>query len=362
MNPTRRAFTLLEALISTGMFAAVMLMVTQSLDSGTQLNDRVSRTIDLNNRANDVINQLSLQLRLAAAGDPDPVKKLPCMHLPGDYPANFTPSDPGGVTKVKAYYFTVSTGIAGSTGVAADSTHAAVLPWMPKYERYDRVLIYDYSQDPGRLIMRRFNDSDGSLAQETLLSDQVAANGFDLTRAGNVLSLSLTLRTVNRQREEIIYTAKAQTIFLRSTMSDSSGASPSTFTKEPVDTAGTANDTAKTQVTPSLLFGNLITLVEGNKKQISLLITAPIGERLNPASMVLEIADGSLVYKKVEEGATVAVTSCSLTRSTQPAVAQWPSPSGTYILSLTGTIAGPINVRVTAETVSGKSCTDYRNY
>jgi type II secretory pathway pseudopilin PulG len=352
MNPRNRAFTLLETIVATAMLGMVMLMVTQSLDSSTQLNDRTTRIADLNSHANDAINQLSLQLRLAAAGKPTAVPAVPTMQLPGPYPANFTPADPSGVSKVKAYYYTVSTGISGA---------AAATPWAPTYEPFQRVLIYDYSTDPGRLIMRRF-DSAGAIAQETLFSDQVAANGFDISRAGNTVALSLTLRTVNRLREDIIYTAKAQTIFLRSTLSDSSGASPTSFVDEPFDPDKTNDTYVKTQNSPSLLFGNMVTLVDTNKQQVSLLIAAPIGEKLSAKTLTIEIADASGAYKEVAEGATQAVSGCSVMRATQPPPAQWPSPNGTYILTLTGTITGPVNVRVSAQTESGKQCSDYRNY
>lgn len=172
----------------------------------------------------------------------------------------------------------------------------------------------------------------------------------------------MTLRTTNRLREDIIYTAKAQTIFLRSTMSESSGASPTTFHDEPFDPNQTNDTLVKTQSSPSLLFGNLVTVVGGSTKQISLLVAAPIGERLSAPGLLLEVADSSGVYRTVGEGATQTVTSCSVTRSTQPPQAQWPSPNGTYILTLTGTINGPINVRITSVTLSGKTCTDFRNY
>lgn len=367
MNPTRNAFTLLETIVATAMLAAVMLVVTQSLDSGTQLNDRVSRQIDLNSRANDVINQLSLQLRLAAAGNPSAVPAVPAMHLPGGYPANYTPMESAGVSQVKAYYYKVSTGIAGSTGAPAVGGAPATNPWMPIYEPYERVLIYDYSRNPGKLILRRFA-SDGTLAQETLLSDQVAPNGFNIERAGNTVALSLTLRTLSRHgTEEILYTAKAQTIFLRSTLSQSSGASPVSYVDEPVDPDQTNDYLVKTQKSPSLLFGNLVTLVDGGKRQISLLVAAPIGERLSPQSLRVEIgSDSGATHVVVAEGASQSISSSSgvvtVTRATQPPPAQWPSPNGTYILTLTGTIPGVVNVRITAETESGKICTDYRNY
>lgn len=354
MSPNRTAFTLLETMVAVGMLAVIMTMVTQSLDTSTQLNDRVTRTADLNGRANDVINQLSLQLRLAAAGNPTTGPAVLTMQLPGPYPANFTPSNPSGVSQVKAYYYTVSTGI--SDGLATP-------PWSPIYEPFQRVLIYDYSSDPGRLLLRRFT-STGTIAQETLLSDQVAANGFNITRAGNTVALSLTLRTVNRQKEDIIYTAKAQTIFLRATLSESSGASPSSFVDEPFDPYVTNDTWVKTQSSPSLLFGNLITLVDGGQRQISLLVAPAIGEQLSATSLLIEIADAtpSATYRTVAEGGTQSVTGCTVTRVTQPPPAQWPSPNGTYILTLTGSITGPVNVRVTATTVSGKSCTDFRNY
>lgn len=170
MNPIRSAFTILETMIATGMLAGVMLMVTQSLDSGTQLNDRVSRTSDLNGRANDVINQLALQLRLAGAGNPTTVPAVPSMNLNAGFPANYTPLNLAGVANVKSYTFQVSNGINGDTAIPASGGYAATPPWMPIYEHKGRVLIYDYSMDPGRLILRRYNN-DNSLAQETLLSD-----------------------------------------------------------------------------------------------------------------------------------------------------------------------------------------------
>lgn len=347
MNATHRGFTLIETIISTAILGAVMLMVTQSLDSGTKLNDRVSRTAELNGKANDAINVLALQLRVAAVGDSAHPNWQ--MLLPGPYLTSYTPMVAGS-SQVAVYYFTVSTGVSSAT-------------WTPTYEQNKRTLIYDYSTNPGKLLLRRYDAATGALAQETLLSDQVAENGFSLTRSGNILNMALTLRTITRAQEEIIYTAKAQTIFLRSTMSESSGASPSTFVDDPSITTPSQTTSialVRTQSNPSLLFGNLVTMLDSTNRQISLIVVAPIGESINASSMQVEIGVGS--YVTVAEGRTVTAAGCTVTRATQPSSTQWPSPSGTYILTLTGTITGAINVRVTATTNSGKSCTDFRNY
>ena len=97
MNTTHRGFTLIESIIATAILGAVMLMVTQSLDSGTKLNDRVSRTADLNGKANDAVNKLALQLRMAAVGDS--LHPNWRMLLPGPYLTSYVPMTPGQIPR-----------------------------------------------------------------------------------------------------------------------------------------------------------------------------------------------------------------------------------------------------------------------
>ena len=160
----RHAFTLLELIIAVTILGLVMVMVTTSLDSSTRFNDRFSRQTDINNRANDVLNKLAMQLRLAAAGS-TPATSL---ELPGAYPLGYTPADPKNAGNVKAYYFAVSTGLGGAP------------TWAEQYEPFKRMIIHDYSTTPGKLFLQK-RDSAGNLLPIETLSEDVAENGFDLT-------------------------------------------------------------------------------------------------------------------------------------------------------------------------------------
>jgi prepilin-type N-terminal cleavage/methylation domain-containing protein len=211
-------FTLIELMISITILSLVMMVVAMSLDSATKLTDRVSRQIDINNRANDVLNKLSLQLRMASAGS----IAATSLELPGAYPTGYTPRNSAKASSVKAYYFSVSTGLGGSP------------TWAEQYEPYKRMLVYDSSVYPGYLYLITRNSA-GIMESPLLLTPEVEENGFSLTRVGNTLQMNITLRSMTRTQESIVYTAQAQTIFLRSTLNQSSGSSSVTFVDDPDD-------------------------------------------------------------------------------------------------------------------------------
>ncbi len=187
-------FTLMELLISISIFSMITLVVGMSLQSGVLLNDRVMRQTDINNRANGVLNQLAMQLRMAKATSLD---------LSGSLPSDYTAVNPALAGNVKSYKFAMSSGLA-----LAD-------PWTEQYETRPRVIVHDFSVNPGRLTMIIYENN---LPISLLLTPEVDNNGFSLTRIGNTLRMSLTLRSDTRFGDQILYTAQAQTLFLRSTL------------------------------------------------------------------------------------------------------------------------------------------------
>jgi prepilin-type N-terminal cleavage/methylation domain-containing protein len=333
----RAAFTLMELMISISILSLIMLVVTMSLDSGTRLNDRVTRQSDINNRANDVLNKLAMQLRMASAG----ATAATSLELPGAYPIGFTPADPANAAKVKAYYFAVSTGLGGAP------------TWAEQYEPFKRMIIHDGSTSPGRLLLVT-RDNAGNLQSPLLLTPEVDDDGFSLTRIGNTLRMNLTLRSETRVGEDIIYTAQAQTLFLRSTLNESSGSSAVTFVDNPEDVGGVVAST--TDLSPSIMFGNLVTELTTSppQQQVSIIVTAPIGQRVDPASIKVFLGNADdTVSQEVAEGATVSVDSATVTRSTYPPASQWPSQNGTYSITLTGNIPSTVTLKATAASVDG---------
>ncbi len=321
----------MELLISLALLSTVMVIVTMSLDTSSRFNDRFSRQTDINNRANDVLNKLAMQLRMAAAGDPSAGSTIPTLDLPGPYLAGFE-KDPSKAPSVRAYYFAVSTGNSGAPS------------WTEGYEPYKRMIIHDYSVTPGRLLLQP-RDNLGNLGALQILTEDVAENGFSLTRVGNTLQMSLTLRSQTRVQEEIIYTALAQTLFLRSTLNQSSGNSVLTYVDNPEDADG--NPTSTTTSAPTVMFGNLVTIVNSTDRQIALFFTAPIGKKIDPRSIVVSLGfSDDPALSIVDEGATVTIGGTTVTRRTYPPVAQWPSRNGTYSVTLTGSI--PSNLTVNA--------------
>jgi prepilin-type N-terminal cleavage/methylation domain-containing protein len=348
-HPARLGFTLLELIISVAVLGTVMTIVTQSLDSGARLNDRVTRQTDINNRANDVVNKLSMQLRQASAGSTATMS----LELPGGYPTGYTPANPANYLNVKSYKFLAIVGVTSSPDLKT---------WTEQYEASKRVIIYDYSVDPGRLLIQ-VPDAAGVLRSPELLSDEVSANGFSLVRVGNTLQMSLNLRSKTRVNEDIVYTAQAQTLFLRSTLNASSGSSPVTYVDNPEDADGVAAGT--TTSAPSVMFGNLVTEVTKTppQQQMTLFITAPIGQKVDPRTIVLQLGDAAnLSPETVAEGATVSVGGATVTRTTYPGVASWPSRNGTYSITLTGTIPSTVTVTATAATQAGVSVTEVKRY
>lgn len=347
----RSAFTLLEIMIAMTILGLVMLMVTTSLDSSTRFNDRFSRQTDINNRANDVLNKLAMQLRMASAGS-TPATSL---ELPGAYPLGYTPANPAKSSNVRAYHFAVSTGLSGSP------------TWREQYEPFKRMIIHDFSVTPGKLLLQK-RDTAGALLPIEILSEDVAENGFNLTRVGNTLQMSVTLRSQTRVNEEIIYTALAQTLFLRSTLNESSGSSAVTYVDNPEDADG--NIAGTTTTAPSVMFGNLVTEQLTNsvlQQQVSLFITAPIGQRVDPASIVVTIGNSdNTVSSTVAEGATVSIPlsagSAIVTRATHPPAAQWPSRNGTYSVTLTGNIPSTVTITASAANADGVKAEESKRY
>jgi prepilin-type N-terminal cleavage/methylation domain-containing protein len=346
----RHAFTLLELMMSITILSMVMMLTTQSLDMGSKLNDRVTRQTDINNRANDVLNRLAMQLRMASAGN----STATSLELPGTYPVGFVADDPTRSNQVVAYKFAMSTGL------------ATTAPWREQYETFKREIIYDGSRNPGRLLLRTRNQTSGAWDQEQLLSNQVANNGFSLSRVGNTLQMSITLRTLTeRTNEEILYTAQAQTIFLRSTFNASSGASSVTYVDNPEDADG--NIAGATTTAPAVMFGNLVTeeTTSPPRQQISFFITAPIGQTINPNSISVSLGNNdNSVSSVVAEGATVTVAGVTMTRRTYPPSNQWPSRNGTYSVTLIGSIPANTTITVsgTAANASGVSASEVKRY
>lgn len=337
-NETKSGFTLMELMISISILSMIMMIVTMSLDSGTRLNDRVTRQTDINNRANGVLNKLALQLRMASAGN----TAATSLELPGAYPIGYAPVNPAKASNVKAYYFAMSTGIGGAP------------TWAEQYEPYKRIIIYDYSVNPGRLLLVA-RTATGAMESPLLLTPEVDEDGFSLTRIGNTLRMNLTLRSETRVGEDIIYTAQAQTLFLRSTLNESSGSSPISLFASPEDEPGGIS--SNTDLSPSVMFGNIVTELTTNpqQKQVSLFVTAPIGQKVDPKSIVVYLSPGDeSQIEKVEEGSTVTIgAGTTVTRATYPPPSQWPSQNGTYAITLTGNIPSNILLKVSAATVDG---------
>ncbi len=334
----RIGFTLIELMISITILSAVMMVVAMSLDSATQLTDRVTRQVDINNRANDVLNKLAMQLRMASAGN----TAATSLELPGAYPTGlYTPQNPALPSNVKAYYFAITTGLSGSP------------TWAEQYEPYKRILVYDYSVYPGYLSLITRNSA-GVAETPTLLTPEVEENGFNLTRVGNTLQMNITLRSMTRTQESIVYTAQAQTIFLRSTLNQSSGSSSVTFVDDPDDIGGIISST--TDAAPTIMFGNLVTEMTTSppQQQLSLFVTAPIGQKVYPQSIQVFLGNSdNIVSQVVAEGATVTVGTATVTRTTYPPNSQWPSQNGAYSITLTGSIPSTVTIQARATTTSG---------
>lgn len=342
----QQAFTLIELLISISLLSMVMVIVTMSLDTGNRFNDRFSRQTDINNRANDVLNKLAMQLRLAAAG----ATSATSLELPGAYPVGFTPQDPANAAKVTAYYFAISTGLGGAP------------TWAEEYEPFKRMIIHDSSVTPGRLLLQTRDDL-GNLEPIQTLSEEVAENGFSLTRVGNTLQMSLTLRSQTRVEEEIMYTALAQTLFLRSTLNESSGSSAVTYVDNPEDADG--NIAGATTGAPSVMFGNLVTEETTNpvRQQVSLFFTAPVGKKIDPKSIVVTLGNSdNTLSSVVDEGSTVTVGSATVTRATYPPADQWPSRNGTYSVTLTGDIPSTVTVTASVANTDGEQNEEAKRY
>jgi len=339
-STVRRGFTLMEVMISLCILSSVMVIVTMSLDSSTRLSDRITRQTDINNRANEVLNKLALQLRLAYGG----ADVTYSLELPGATPTDYTPLDPANPGNVRAYYFTPSTGLGDATN-----------NWAATYELRKRMIIYDYSVTPGHLLLATRNAA-GVLESPLLLSPQVDVNGFQLTRIGNTLSMNLTLRSETHRGEDIIYTAQAQTLFLRSTLQESSGNSSVSFVDDADLTGVTTTDRS-----PAIMFGNKVTVLSTGEDQVSLFITAPIGQKINPKTITVYMGNGDFTTSmEVAEGKTETVGSTTFTRTTYPPEAQWPSQNGTYAVTLTGNIDSTVMLKASAATTDGNA-TDSAN-
>ena len=330
-------FTLIELMISITILSSVMMVVAMSLDSATKLTDRVSRQVDINNRANDVLNKLAMQLRMASAGS----SAATSLELPGAYPTGiYMPKNLASAGNIKAYYFAVSTGLGGAP------------TWAEQYEPYKRILIYDYSVYPGHLYLITRNSAGGA-ESPLLLTPEVEENGFSLTRVGNTLQMNITLRSMTRTQESIIYTAQAQTIFLRSTLNQSSGSSAVTYVDDPADIGGIISST--TDAAPTIMFGNLVTEMTTSppQQQVSMFVSAPIGQLVRPQTIQIYLGNAdNTVSQLVADGATVTVGTATVTRTTYPPAAQWPSRNGTYSITLTGSIPSTVTIQAKAMTTA----------
>lgn len=344
------AFTLIELLISLGILGSVMVIVTMSLDTSSRFTDRFSRQTEINNKANSVLNKLAMQLRMAAAHGDD-ISAATALEIPGGYPVGFIPKNPSNAANVTAYKYAVSTGLGDKSQ-----------NFLSTFEPYKRAIIYDYSVLPGRLVLQTRDPNTGATIDD-ILTEEVAENGFSLNRIGNTLQMALTLRSQTRVEEEIIYTALAQTLFLRSTLNTSSGKAAMNNYTTNTDTEG--NNINDTSGAPNVMFGNLVTVLSTSELQMSAFISAPIGKKIDPKSIVVLCGEQNnpAAATVVDEGVTVKVISdVTGTRATFPPADQWPSRNGTYSVTLTFNKKAPVGVIVRASTTDGDTVESFKNY
>ncbi len=317
----RTAFSLLEVFIATAMLALIITMVSQSLDMGVRFRERVELQNDLNNRANDLLNKLSIELRN--------VKSDATLQL-----------DSG----TGIYKYIASKGI------------KTVSPYTADWEATQRQLIYDSANRQLRWIRPGF-----ASPGEILTSDLDTTNGFLITQAGATLQIQLKMRVSTSRKtglgtsttgEDVIYSSQSRVLFLRSTLDTSSGSPAVTKVQDTEDSDGAIAATGT--CLPSIFYGNMVTrlgLTAPFDKQITMVIAPLIGQKLRPVTGPNPSPAGIWVRRNdntaswyttsaaYNDGAINAGgTDFDLVRSTSI------SASGTTTVTLTGKIAQPVQI------------------
>ncbi|MBA3937929.1 MAG: prepilin-type N-terminal cleavage/methylation domain-containing protein [Planctomycetes bacterium] len=395
IHAIRRGFTLLEVTVATGLLSMIMLVVAQSLDVGSRLSERVTRQTDLDNRANDVLNTIALELRTASAKqrvqivNGNPVINFDALEVPR------TDS-----TSQSVYAYAVSNGIvalaadAGYTDSNGNGAYDVGEPFADTngngtydpgptyntgYESTSRTLTYD--KNAGTLTKAWI--ASGGLLQSKVLCDHIklppfpvdgSGNpipSFSITRVGTTLQMRLVMEDFTRVGDDLLYTAQSQVLFLRSTLNSNLGSCPISGIPDPG-----GDISATLSAGPSINYGNLITLFRDPNdptqtyQQVILVVAAPIGLAVNRNSIQVVVkTDTSTQVQTIinsytlVEGAAVAtpypstsIPSGSLTQTTMV------SSNGNYTIRLEGTVTGPIQVQVTAATTTGAQSLDSKSY
>ncbi|MBA2481832.1 MAG: prepilin-type N-terminal cleavage/methylation domain-containing protein [Planctomycetes bacterium] len=346
----RSAFTLVEVMISSAILGTILFLTTQSIDTGSRLNERITLQTDLNNKANAVLNDLALELRTAESNDPTIGSGTSSLKIP--LSAGFP----------NTYEYKPSNGIAIDAGSGI---------WTTQYDT-KRQLVYDSAA--GTLTKHVYN-AGGAVAYSLPLCDQIAnrdangnpMNGFTIEQVGTTLRMNLTLQTSFRAGyvgEMIIHAADAQVIFMRSTLNNTPGASP--IVRDAPGYAITGANTASPA--PATNFGAKLSWLSTGQEQITLVISAPIGRVLNPAATVVTVgtsvtnaAGTTTSYSATAtEGTTVSLTTSgtpvTIKRTTRT------TTNGTQVITLTGDINYAITVTCATATTAGNTITESRSY
>lgn len=340
MHPNRRCgFSLLEVMVAIAILGISTAVITQSLSAGTAMTQQVSLQTDINDRANSVLNQLALELRTASGASTQ--LKIP----------NASASTP----TIAVYSYAVSTGIT-MTGTGATAS------WTTTYEPTLRSLTYD---SVAGTLVKTWYDSAGNRNDVQLCEGIIPPTtvglvphpGFSITQVGTTLQMSLALQTQTRIGSVLVYTAQAQVLFMRSTLNASTGSSPVTNLADPVDTNGVLPGT--TTAAPSLSFSNLVTLLGSGQQQVAIVIAPPVGQQVDPTAMDIQVlATPGTTYTPLIENVAVTTNPDNATLTQNTLI----STDGTLTVTLTGTVSGPIQIKVTAASTSGVSVTDNKSY
>ncbi len=350
---TRRGFTLLELIVASAIFVTILSIVFQSLDMGERMRERITIQNDLNNRANDVLNKLSLELRNANARDT-------ALEL------NAVNDTTQSITR-----YVVCTGI-DTDPIAANTP--ATAPFASMYETAQRQLVY-YKAAGELYRVRPGFPFPGELLTNKLDPDISAAAGgdaFALSQAGSALQVTMRMRDfTSRKRtnvksgEDLVYAVQSRVLFLRSTLATASGAAPAT-------NLSSASFPTATTTAPMISFSNLITrlsLVPPNNNQITVVVSPPIGQKVRAVDPVhiraWKAEDNSGIYPPQDGGYTdttpmafgSSTSGFGLTRSTTV------SDSGCITITLTGWKTNcAIVVEATAYNASNVSATETKRY
>ena len=157
----------------------------------------------------------------------------------------------------------------------------------------------------------------------------------------------------------------AQTLFLRSTLNQSSGSSSVTYVDSPDEFDANGDPIYDTTSAPSVMFGNLVTQLTTSppQQQLSMFFTAPIGKKIDPNSIVVTLGNAdNTISATVGEGLTVTVGGVTVTRTTYPSAAQGPSRNGTYSVTLTGNILSTVTVTASAANAQGELVAESKLY